>query len=72
MLKVKIFHNPKEEDVNKFLKSVEGNFVGMTQSESTVKNTYTGEDNAVSEIMRSHSMLTILYEVQGTGGLKVK
>lgn len=67
MLKCKIFTNPREVDVNRFFEKTKGKFVAMSQSES-VQNIKSDED----QISHHHYTLTILYEVESSGGMQAK
>lgn len=65
MLKIRIFDNPKEDDINEFLKTTNGQLVDIRYTESVAPAAY-----GMHDIVK-HSSIMILYEVSGPGGMKL-
>lgn len=66
MLKVKIFDNPKEDDINEFLKTTSGSLVDIKFIESVESLAELGVRKATI-----HSSVMIVYEISGPGGMKL-
>ena len=66
MLKVKIFENPEEEDINEFLKTTNGQLVDIKYTESVEA---LGKLGCYQAIL--HNNVMIIYEVAGPGGMKL-